>query len=300
MKINKSQHLKQLQLLGYQEGETIYYRSIAPEGNGNASNDSRKFPTLISYQNKEKGLYFVVNGGGQKDKDVTHGKALFCEWDYEADGKTLIPLDVQENFWKTKGFIQPTFQVRTRKSVHCYWVFDQPINIEDWKILETNLLNLLDGDRTLKNPSRVLRVAGAWHLKPGQDPIQCELINVTEKRYSQGEIEAALMAMGGEPEPPPAPKTPPSRPLSVAEGSAPPIPLIQCISLEHRRLVESGAVSNRNAQGAALARDLIGAENWLRSNGIPYSEDAELLFRDYCLKCDPKDWSEREWDLIWK
>lgn len=187
MEINQAQHLKQLQLLGYKDGETVFYRLIPGKGfgNQNSSNKSKIFPQLPKSHGETLGCYFVVNGGGQKDADIEKCRAFFAEWDDRS-------LEDQERLWEEKGFLEPTFQVRTRKSIHCYWVLAESIPAEDWKVLQANLLNHLDADRTLKNPSRVLRVAGGWHVKQGEEPIQCELINLTEKKYTHGEIEMAL------------------------------------------------------------------------------------------------------------
>jgi hypothetical protein len=61
---------------------------------------------------------------------------------------------------------EPTFRVDTGgKSVHSYWVFTQPIPIADWGELQGDLLEYVDGDRSIKNPSRVMRLAGCWHIR---------------------------------------------------------------------------------------------------------------------------------------
>ncbi|QHU99991.1 DUF5906 domain-containing protein [Synechocystis sp. CACIAM 05] len=186
MQIDTTQHYLQLKALGYNDGDTIYYREFPPKGGkGSAVKKQRTLPNILQEQNANKGLYFVVNGGGQTDKEISTCRAFFAEWDDRS-------LEEQEELWENKGFLEPTFQVRTRKSIHCYWVLSEPISVEDWKILQSNLLNLLDADRTLKNPSRILRVAGGWHIKPGEEPVKCELINPTDHRYSQAEIEQAL------------------------------------------------------------------------------------------------------------
>jgi predicted P-loop ATPase len=287
MQIDTKQHFLQLKALGYVDGDTIYYREFPPRGGkGSAVKKQRNLPTIIQEQNNNKGLYFVVNGGGQSDSQITGGRALFAEWDDR-------PLDEQETIWQKKGFLEPSFQVKTRKSCHSYWVFTQPIPIEDWKILQANLLNFLDADRTLKNPSRVLRVAGGWHIKPGEDPIQCQLINLTDRRYTQTEIEAALATMPVEEKPKPKPRLTPS--------IAPNIPLINCLPLRDRQLISDGAgEGSRNQTGYGLAKDLIATERYLQGENIAYSDSAYNLFLDYCRRCDQSDWGEREWEQVWR
>ena len=290
MKIDVDQHEKQLDLLGYDRTESIFYRLIPGSGyKGNTtkrklSRDKLK-PLEIIQGDMVRGLYFVVNGGGDTDEEVANCRAFFAEWDDRS-------LEEQKTLWKTKHFLEPTFQVRTRKSIHCYWVLETPMASEDWRILQANLLNVLDADRTLKNPSRVLRVAGSWHVKANAEPVQCQLINVTGYKYSQADIEAALQQ--AEP-----PKLEPSKPIT--NGHIPPIPLERCLPHKQRDLIKDGAKSGgRNVQGFGLAKDLLATEEWLQRNSIPYSDSAESLFLDYCRRCDPTDWTEREWQSVWQ
>jgi predicted P-loop ATPase len=288
MKIDVTQHLKQLELLGYQDSEPVFYREFPPYGSkANPIKFSLKYPpNILEDRNQTQGLYFVVNGYGQTDNKITHCKAFFCEWDDR-------PLPEQEIFWKRKGFLEPTFQVKTRKSIHCYWVLETPIPVQDWKVLQTCLLNELDADRTLKNPSRVLRVAGAWHLKVDAEPVQCQLINITEKKYSQAEIETTLAQYS------PTKITTP-KPIKSVQSASSDIPLSRCLPNRQRELITQGITSgSRNKQGYGLAKDLIATAQYLIQSGISFSEDAKSLFLDYCHRCDQTDWGDREWESIW-
>ena len=297
MEINKEQAIQQLELLGYSDGEKVFYRSIPGKGfDGSTQNRSLVFPAVPKLQNGERGLYFVVNGGGNKDQDVKQCRAAFCEWDDR-------PLEEQETLWESKGFLRPSFQVKTRKSIHCYWVLDQPIPPEVWKPIQETLLNALNGDRTLKNPSRVLRLAGAWHVKKGEEPIQCELINVTGERFTLTQIEQALETLAAPPLPfDPDPTPPPSLKTATIETRiVPPIPLERCLPKRDRQLILEGAGSgSRNHTGYGLAKDLISTENYLQAERISYHNTARDLFWDYCRRCDPQDWPEREWEQVWK
>lgn len=173
LQIDRDQALSQLSALGYQDGDTVYLRSFAPKVKGQkgyAINSECQFPNLPVQQDPQMGLYVVVNGGGHKDTDVQRGRALFCEFDDR-------PIEDQLQFWQDKGLPEPSLQVRTRKSVHSYWTLAEGCSIEDWKQLQADLLEFVDGDRTLKNLSRVMRLAGSWHVKPGEEPIQCEVVS---------------------------------------------------------------------------------------------------------------------------
>ena len=85
-------------------------------------------------------------------------RAVFCEWDDR-------PKEWQVDAWKDLHLPEPTLQVDTGgKSIHNYWVFAEPISVDDWKSLQTRLLDHADADRSLKNPSRVMRLPGTFHI----------------------------------------------------------------------------------------------------------------------------------------
>ena len=77
------------------------------------------------------------------------------------------------------------------------------------------------------------------------------------------------------------------------------IPLIKCLSREHRDWVASGtSQGGRNSNGAELARDLIGTELQLQYLGISYNDSARALFDDYCDRCNPT-LKDKERETIW-
>ena len=77
------------------------------------------------------------------------------------------------------------------------------------------------------------------------------------------------------------------------------IPLIKCLSREHRDWVASGiSQGGRNRNGAELARDLIGTELRLQILGISCSDSARALFDDYCDRCNPS-LNNKEREKIW-
>jgi len=78
-----------------------------------------------------------------------------------------------------------------------------------------------------------------------------------------------------------------------------PIPLFNCLSKDHRSLIDSGAGDGgRNDGGAKVARDLIGTESRLQYLGFEYTGRARDLFDDYCDRCNPSI-NDRERETIW-
>jgi hypothetical protein len=138
---------------------------------------------MEKFQSQGMGCYVVVNKGGQSDKDVTACTSVF----YEHDD---LPKEEQIKLWEALGLPEPTIQIDTGgKSIHSYWVFSEPIEPKCWRILQTDLLNFADGDRSLKNPSRVMRLAGYYHKGTGQ---QSRIVTNSGKRYSFDELRAII------------------------------------------------------------------------------------------------------------
>lgn len=155
---NRTQAQRQLELLGYKPSDKIYLRFFYPADDPRKNSDkgrkadSLNWQEIESYQRQGRGVYFVVNGGGHKDEDVTVGRAIFCEHDHLAK-------EVQRDLWQTLNLPEPTFQVDTGgKSIHSFWVLAEPTAIADWCELQRDLLEYVDGDRSIKNPSRVMRL----------------------------------------------------------------------------------------------------------------------------------------------
>ena len=160
--------------------------------------------------------------------------------------------------------------------------------------------------------SRVMRLAGAYHIKPGCTPVRCDIIHQSSKRYSYSELSAAI------PVPQPLEKpllqplpqqkpplhngtTPTYQRYEDIQIPVPPsVPLEDCLSLESRALLLSGArEGGRNTNGAKLARDLIGTASYLQGIGQRFHGDPRQLLDEYASRCTPP-LPIKEVDSIWK
>ena len=178
-------------ILKKQKGD-LRLRAFYPSGHPFKSSDSGrkgepKRATVENWQNEGRGVYAVINDGGDTDSEITQCRAVFCEWDDR-------PKDWQVDAWKTLLLPEPTLQVDTGgKSIHNYWVFDEPISVDDWKSLQTRLLDHADADRSLKNPSRVMRLPGTFHIDADGNPgDRTTIIHTSNTYYSVRDIEKAL------------------------------------------------------------------------------------------------------------
>ncbi len=76
------------------------------------------------------------------------------------------------------------------------------------------------------------------------------------------------------------------------------IPLDECLAKSHRAILGGVSEGGRNNTALSLARDLLGAESYLNSNGHPFTGNARDLFDRFCSGCNPSiDLNEA--DSIW-
>ena len=173
-----------------------------------AGDKGRKAPwnlqTISEWIAEGRGIYVVIGAGGDKDAEITHCPALFAEWDDR-------PREWQLDAWQELGLPKPSLQVDTGgKSIHNYWVFEQPIEPDRFRDLQTRLAAVCGSDTTLKNPARVMRLPGCprgGEGPPDQRPM-VQLLEGPACRYPVNALEAVL----------PAPRAPVLLPVSYAAG----------------------------------------------------------------------------------
>ncbi len=83
---------------------------------------------LQGWVQESSGIYVVINDGGDTDREITDCRALFLEHDDRSIAE-------QATCWK--GVLpEPTMQVLTGgKSLHQYFVFENPVDPHRWKEL---------------------------------------------------------------------------------------------------------------------------------------------------------------------
>ncbi len=296
--IERNQAQRQLQLLGYQQGERVYLRFFYPsddprkDGDKGRKADRLRWEEVEEFQRQGRGAYFVINGGGHKNDDVQVGRALFIEHDH-------LEKEIQRELWKTLGLPEPTFQIDTGgKSIHSYWVFTEPIPVQPWCELQKDLLELADADRSIKNPARVMRLAGAWHISIDQSgkPVynQTRIISDSGQTYSYEELRAIIPSSA--PEPPCPPASFPRHPDHIQIPVPAPVPLLECCRQEVRDWVASGVPkgSGRNDAAIEVGLELVAVERHLTSIGQPFSDSARQLFSEFCQRSGMADKEELE------
>lgn len=285
LQCNQEHALQLLKALGYSSFEQIKTRAFLP-GDAKQKDAGRKanglvFAQVEEWQSEGRGVYFVVNGGGHTDAEVQDCRAIFYEHD---DLDKAIQLDL----WRSLGLPQPTVQVDTGgKSIHSYWVFNEPIGVNEWRSLQTDLLEMADGDRALKNPSRVMRLAGAWHIS-AKGIFQSRVVSCSNQRYSYDQLRQIIPQQKQELSP--LLENGQTHPMKWDEIRVPiaeAIDLEICLSKESRNLLSGVSEGGRNDAGAKLARDLLGTASYLQAIGQRYNGYPEDLLYDFAARCNP-------------
>lgn len=194
--IQQSQHF--LALLGKPPATTCL-RGFYPKGHPKLQEPKpdrgRKHPwwdeqVVAKWQAEGRNVYAVINDGGQSDQSISSCRALFCEWENR-------PKDWQLTAWRELGLPEPTLQVDSGgRSIHSYWVFNEPIEPSRWHDLQARLLEHTGSDRSLKNPSRVMRLPGCLYLTGAghgaQPQVVTEIVTEAGQRYSADQLEQVL------------------------------------------------------------------------------------------------------------
>ncbi|MEB3353762.1 MAG: hypothetical protein VKM34_05955 [Cyanobacteriota bacterium] len=133
-----------------------------------------------------RGVYLVINEGGDNKASITSCIALFVEWDDR-------PLDWQVTAWQELGLPEPTVIVSTGRSAHTYWVLKEPIPPAQWKPLQERLIAHCKSDPACKDTSRVMRLPGFWYINADDQPSHLvEIARESGNTYSANDIAACL------------------------------------------------------------------------------------------------------------
>ncbi len=140
-------------------------------------------PQLREHNLQNRGVFFVVNSGGQTDDAITRVNAQFVEMD---DGT------FEEQWEKINCFpLPPSTVVQTRKSLHVYW-FMEKADVGRFREIQKLLVRWFDGDPACVNESRVMRLPGFCHCKTDTPVmIRCVCFH-PERRYTQEQLLAVL------------------------------------------------------------------------------------------------------------
>ena len=185
--------------LGYSDRDKLFLRTFndkdSTEYGRNYDCILKNFPlfenTLHGENKTDRGVFFVVNGGGQNDeavkKNVRRPKAQFIDID---------DYSFEDQVKRVNEFgLDPSIIVKTGRSLHCYWLTDDEAQMIKFRPIQAGLISFFGSDVKIKNESRVMRLFGFEHRK--HDPVLVKLVKFDpDLRYSQREIVEKLISHG--------------------------------------------------------------------------------------------------------
>ena len=140
--------------------------------------------TLKSHNAMNRGIFFVVNYGGQDDESITRINAQFVEMDNDS---------FEEQQKKIDAFpLPPSMIMKTQKSYHVYWFMNASAKVERFRTIQTQLVKHFDGDPMCVNESRVMRLPGFMHCKK-DTPVEVTCVSFhPERKYTQDQLSDIL------------------------------------------------------------------------------------------------------------
>ncbi len=147
-----------------------------------------KFATLVStlkrHNEQSRGVFYVVNAGGQDDKSITRINAQFVEMDTGSFEEQQAKIDAFP--------LPPSMIIRTQKSLHTYWFMDGTAKVARFRSVQKQLVKHFGGDPMCINESRVMRLPGFMHCKK-DTPVEVTCISFhPERKYNQEKLSDLL------------------------------------------------------------------------------------------------------------
>lgn len=136
-------------------GESFHSRTFPDQGRGGGRNFTGSLDNIgtdLQLDNgKGRGVFVVINEGGQTDAEITRVRAVFADFD-----GTPMP----EQFP-----IEPQIIVESSPGkFHAYWFVDG-LPVESFKPTQQAIAAMFGSDPAVCNPSRVMRLPGFVHRK---------------------------------------------------------------------------------------------------------------------------------------
>lgn len=141
-----------------------------------------KSKILMAHNEANRGIFFVVNSGGNSDRKINKINAQFFECD------TLSLEEQLENI--SKFPLEPSIIVQTKKSLHVYFLIKNG-KVEKFRDIQKKLAKHFNGDGSCINESRVMRVPGFYHCKEETVRVKCIKFN-PNLFYTQEDLEREL------------------------------------------------------------------------------------------------------------
>lgn len=243
---------------------------------------------------------------------------LFCEWDdisLEKQREKIFQL-------RSIGFVPSLTVYSGGKSIHTYWTIEgRGIDTNTWVRLMRKLAITLKSDPQLCTEQRSMRLPGIPRIAKSGEKKWVEIETQSDRRYTVEEIEEKLAhcphGVSDErwrqwnrtkdpakkeeillaPEESlfaiyQSPMSTSSLKSQPGNCSNFPVPLEMCLSASNAAYIAGGVSQFRNATAIAVALDISGTSEYLKSEGISYfPSDPMSLFNEFATRSqlDPRE-----------
>ena len=127
------------------------------------------------------GIFVTINAtksGRRKKRDVVAIRGYFAD----LDGVEM-----------KKPPLEPSLVIESKRGRHPYYLANDGEPVETFSKIQTILRDFFDSDPAVKDSSRVMRLAGFFHMKDPESPFLVAVKEASDRRYSSAEISNAFL-----------------------------------------------------------------------------------------------------------
>ncbi|SPF49192.1 conserved hypothetical protein [Candidatus Desulfosporosinus infrequens] len=176
----------------------IHYKTGRPSPQINGLFNENSTNVLEQYNKQDYEIYFVVNGGGYKNRDINKINAVFIDLDCPKVNDQLPQMNAVDDF-KQQSMVAiqdfqptPSIIVESRNGYHVYWLLHEGATIEQFKDCEARLVKHFNADPKVQKPCNLMRVPGFYWCKDVDNKFLVEIIEFNNHRYKVEDIHDAL------------------------------------------------------------------------------------------------------------
>ena len=156
-----------------------YILNDQPEKKGGAIKTHRV--ELEKYNKLGFGCFWTPNDFNGDRKVDNLKKINFWIADID-DGTKEEQMDRIQNL-----ILKPSTIVETKKGYHCYWKA-KDATLNNYRDIELGLIKQLNADKHCKDPSRLLRVPGYYHMKDKNNPFMVKIIYSDDRQFTESQM----------------------------------------------------------------------------------------------------------------
>lgn len=156
-----------------------------------------------------KDVYFYINEGGTKQRDIKKLRACFVDLDAGRDSRgnyltiNKVAVKKKEMMKKIKTFpLSPTYIIETRNGYQVYWLLSGNHYAQNytktWEVIQNKINNFfkdVGSDKLTKKINQIYRLPFlSWHKKwEGKQPFPVSIVyNQKNKKYTLSQLAAKL------------------------------------------------------------------------------------------------------------